>query len=306
MRRVLVVVALLAMCALGSWAQLVDPPLWTVSGTGTANQFAGQNFLLSGPPEVNKLGSGNEAGLYIQGGSPNKTNFNPFYLILGFVNTASPSAPTITNVSVYNNAGTPNGTGIINAGTPSSTTSTSISASSISSPWTGTPNDVYSFLGSTFAGGNNSENFTNWVAAEAALGITATKFTIGVYDLSSFTNNSSFTGNGLVDMTFSSALPTGTMVIGFGCGPANCQSNPNPFSNAFTQSGIVNGTGGTGGQTSGTGGQTSGTGGQTSGTGGQTSGTGATVPEPSALILFGTVAILVGALKRKTGLTVKI
>jgi len=233
-----------------AWALSLDPPLWTVSGTGTANQFYGQTFLFNN--EVNKLGTGTDIGLYVQGGSPSNTSFDPMYLILGFVNQGlSFTPPNIATETVYNDAGSPNGSGIINAGTPDVTASTAItpaaSVAAVPGPgsttvplvWTGTPNSVYDALG--LGGADASENFVNWVTAESKLTppIVASQFLIVVYDISSFTGTSSFTGQGLIDFTFSGALPLGTFAIGYGCQSADCSANPNPFANPFTQSGIT-------------------------------------------------------------------
>jgi hypothetical protein len=247
--------ALLAICLVllagPAWALGIDPPVWAVTGTGVANQFSGQNFLFAN--EVNKLGAGTDIGLYVQGGSPSNTDFAPMYLILGIPNvSASFTLPTITSEKVYYDAGTPNGSGIINAGAPNVTASTVISASTLIGQvpgpgsttvplvWTGSPNSVYDALG--LGGADASENFTNWVSYETHLSpaIVATQFLIAVYDVSSFTHTASFTGEGLIDVKFSAGLPIGTYVIGYGCQNADCiNSNPNPFSTPFTQSGII-------------------------------------------------------------------
>src|SRR5258708_7631462 len=299
---------LLVAASFCAFAQTGDPPLWSVVSTGTANQFSGQNFLLAG--EVNKLGVTNEVGLYVQGGDPKNKDFNPYYLILGFVNASgSFTAPTITSETVYDNAGTPSGSGLINAGTPDATGSTTINpmtmvpaiagngsagnAGPLPASWTGSPNTVYGFLGLTGAGG--SESFGNWSTAEAALtpSITASSFLIAVYDLSSFTNNANFTGNGLVDVAFNSTLPVGTIVLGYGCqgSGSQCTNSSNPFANPFTQSGIVNG-----GSTS-----TSSTTTTTSTTSTSLSGPFSTggVPEPSGVILFGSALLGLSAVLRK-------
>jgi len=306
----LVLLVLLLAASFSAFAQIGDPPLWSVVSTGTANQFSGQNFLLAG--EVNKLGVTNEVGLYVQGGDPNNKDFNPYYLILGFVNASgSFTAPSITSETVYDNAGTPSGSGIINAGTPDATGSTTINpmtsvpaiagngsagnAGPLPASWTGSPDKtVYDFLGLTGAGG--SESFTNWSAAEAALtpSITASSFMIAVYNLSSFTNNANFTGNGLVDVAFNSTLPVGTMVVGYGCQGSGspCTNASNPFANPFTQSGIVNG-----GSTSTSTSTTT----TTSTTSTSLSGPFSTggVPEPSGVILFGSALLGLSAVLRK-------
>jgi len=248
--------ALLAICvmlvAAPAWAFGIDPPVWAVTGTGTANQFSGQNFLFAG--EVNKLGAGSDIGLYIQGGSPSNNDFVPMYLILGIPNaTASFTLPTITGEKVYFDAGTPNGSGIINAGAPNQTfTDTITPATSIAKVpgpgsttvplvWTGPNNqDVYDKLG--LSGGPGSELFTNWVQYDAHLTppITATQFLVAVYDVSKYTDTTSFTGEGLIDVTFSAGLPVGTFVVGYGCQGGSCDANgPNPFATPFTQAGII-------------------------------------------------------------------
>ena len=113
----------------------LDPPLWTGSSTGTANQFSFQNFLTgsgggacSGTcTEVNGLGTivGNLA-IYVQGGDFGNVNtpqpgVEPLYLLLGIPTGPSftPSIPKITDITTYADAGG-NSSGIVDAGSPSS------------------------------------------------------------------------------------------------------------------------------------------------------------------------------------------
>ncbi len=93
--------------------------------------------------------------------------------------------------------------------------------------------EVYSFLG--LSGGNNSNSFGNWAAADLAVnGLTVSGFDIFYYNI----NGSGITGGKTIDVTFASALPVGTFAVAYGeytggAGPTKIFSTP------FTESGMV-------------------------------------------------------------------
>lgn len=98
--------------------------------------------------------------------------------------------------------------------------------------------DVYAFLG--MVQGNGSESFTNWSGADAAVGLSGvTGYGIAVYELT----GTGLTGGGSVGITFSSALPLGSIVVAYGCsvtetGNNHCDASQNPFTTPFTQAGV--------------------------------------------------------------------
>jgi len=92
-----------------------------------------------------------------------------------------------------------------------------------------TSGEVYSFLGLT--GGNNSNSFANWAAADLAVnGIYATGFGIFVYEL----NDTGITGGARVDVTFASDLALGTFAVAYGT-----DARGKVYSTAFTESGLT-------------------------------------------------------------------
>ena len=122
-----------------------------------------------------------------------------------------------------------------------------------------TRGDVYSFLG--LAGGNNSNNWTNWHGADLAWnGIDATGFGIYVFAL-----NAELGPNGLINIGFldSNTVPAGTYLIGYG-----------PSSTPFTEAGLYSG------------GPPVTTGGPAVSTGPSCSGDCTRVPEPDAMLLL--------------------
>ena len=93
-----------------------------------------------------------------------------------------------------------------------------------------TSGEVYSFLGLT--GGNNSNSFGNWAAADLAVnGINATGFGIFVYDLT----GTGISGGNQVDVTFASDLLLGTFAVAYGQ-----DLTGKAFSTPFTESGLTN------------------------------------------------------------------
>ena len=109
--------------------------------------------------------------------------------------------------------------------------SASGSASAISSG-TFSSGEVYTFLG--LSGGNNSNSFTNWAAADLAVNnLTVTGFDVWVYNL----NGTGITGGKTVNATFLSGLPVGTFAVAYGTYTGD--SRVKVFSTPFTESGLV-------------------------------------------------------------------
>ena len=106
--------------------------------------------------------------------------------------------------------------------------SASGSASAISGG-TFSSGEVYSFLG--LSGGNNSNNFGNWAAADVAVnGLTVTGFDMFYYNI----NGSGIIGGKTVNVTFGSAIPVGTFAVAYGL-----DSRQRVLSTPFTESGLV-------------------------------------------------------------------
>ena len=105
--------------------------------------------------------------------------------------------------------------------------SASGSASAISGG-TFSSGEVYSFLG--LSGGNNSNNFGNWAAADLAVnGLTVTGFDVFYYNII----GSGITGGKTIGVTFASPIPDGTFAVAYGT------SGDKVFSTPFTESGLV-------------------------------------------------------------------
>ena len=96
-----------------------------------------------------------------------------------------------------------------------------------------TANDVYQFIG-LIPYGNASNNFANWSAADLAVnGITANGFGIFVYSL----YNTQITGGATVNVTFASAINTGTFAVAYGqYGSGNHLKS---FTTPFTEAGLT-------------------------------------------------------------------
>src|SRR5207342_3003889 len=92
--------------------------------------------------------------------------------------------------------------------------------------------DVYTFL-TLQQPNNNSNSFVNMKTAELAdEHITATSFGIYVFALK---NNNPLGANGLINITFANALPTGTFAFAFGEDVYNSKVYDTPF----TESGLT-------------------------------------------------------------------
>jgi hypothetical protein len=120
--------------------------------------------------------------------------------------------------------------------------------------------DVYSFL--TLMGPtNNSNSFGNLAAADQTdEGITATSFGIYVFALS---DSTPLGANGLINIQFGTALPTGSFAVAYGQDAANYKIYDTPF----TESGL---------------------------TGGNVTTQSFEAPEPASLLLLGSGLVLTG------------
>jgi hypothetical protein len=203
--------------------------LWVGAATGTNTFNFSPTFFNN---ELTNLGSPNQLALYDHSATDSLRQLD---LILAFVN--APASITITGVRAYNNVGNVNGSNNISAGS-STFTATSIAATNSATYTSGSSQDAYTALGTGAAGmGTPSEHFGNFSGAEASVGITATRFYLYEYNLNSFA--ASFGNYGLLDLTFSGTLPQGAIAIGWGCGSLNnCNSQ---FNSVFTQSGFAGG-----------------------------------------------------------------
>jgi hypothetical protein len=141
----------------------------------------------------------------LENGNGNGTLDDPLKLIIG-VPEDSFSAPSISWMD----------------GSASGTTGATAASGTFNS------GEIYSFL--SLSGGNNSNSFTNWAAADLAVnGLTVTGFDVWYYDI----NGSGITGGKTIDVTFGSALPIGTFAVAYGT------LGDKVFSTPFTESGLV-------------------------------------------------------------------
>lgn len=222
---------------------LADPALLFISAYGT--DPAGSHPNLIGTP------TGLRITYHSQGQNPALND--PLLLILGipgsYTGTAAGVAPQISSVAPSTGAGcgqlgdpssTPCAQSSIAGTTNFTTYNLTTGFAQIGSPtptgnYTGAGNkDVYEFLGlGAGPGGSDSENFTNWSGTGNA------SWGIFIYELNFDPN---FATGGYVDVTFSGALPVGTLAIGYGQGTV--QHGPNNtdtlvFSTPFTNAGLV-------------------------------------------------------------------
>ena len=229
MRKPLLLLTLAMLWGLGNaWGQALDPSnLHIGPGLGTSCQTG-----CAGAPN---LVPSTEFDIWNISNAQGHSLTNPVLLIIGIPNdssggTAAPGTITLTNAG-HATAGTgaltdPGYFGGVN--TPSGYAGSWVASDK---------EDVYSFLNLT--GANNSNNWSNWAGSSGDPG--ASNFGIYVYSLN--ITGGLQEGSG-VNVSFSSALPVGTMVIAYGCqDSANlnsynpCTGNPNPFATPFTESG---------------------------------------------------------------------
>lgn len=198
--------------------------------------------------DPNLIGSGSTIDIYQNAnGAPSVSQ--PTLLILGVPNdstnlfTASP-----TSVSFYNpypGSSTSGSSAFAIGGSTQWGMKTPATAgtgffgdfTSSSMCGTNTCRDVYNYLNLL---GDRSNSFGNWASADLSKdGITATEFGIYVFALS----GAQLGPNGLINISgFSTALPTGTFAVGWGCwdpGTESCEPKYT-YTTPFTQSGLTN------------------------------------------------------------------
>jgi PEP-CTERM motif-containing protein len=230
-----VLLALVVSCTGTAWAQTtIDDP--AVLFIGSASCPAPPGCPVFGT-EVNGLGATTSI-IVTENGTGLPTLLNPLLLIIGEPNVTTSSAPPAITLSA--------GTGVAGGPNvfPNNTTKWDANgfAGSFTAAFSGTPAGVYNFIGLRSPDGG-SESFTNWSGADSAVnGIAATGFGIFVYELT----GTGLTGNGSVDVTFASALPTGTFIVAYGCSAVNTTQHSscptgNTFATPFTQVGLITG-----------------------------------------------------------------
>lgn len=204
-----------------------DPPVW-VYGTN-CNPNTTNCFLFGG--EVNGVTTNTLIMNAHGGASQNITG--TLLLILG-IPTGGGSAPTPNAPLLEGNGGVPlygwNGNfsgGTFTSGLPFGTSSL----------------DVCTFLGLSPVAGCNSESLGNWQnASKAVLGTTPSGFSIYVYEI----KNVDIPGQGgTITVSFSTDIPTGTFLSGYGCastktvgGELFCSSVGDTYITPFTNSGL--------------------------------------------------------------------
>lgn len=239
-------------CAAALSSSASAQTLWVGAVTGTNSFNFSPTFFNN---EGTNLGtSPNQVAFYDHSATD---TFKQLDLIVVVPNAAA--SLTITGVNSYVNVGNVNGSNNISGVTPSSTKLTSISPFASATYSNGSSQDAYTAIGTGAKGqGTPSENFSNFSGAEASIGINATSFYEYEYNLNSFAGG--FGDYGLLDITFSGALPKGAIVIGWGCGSKyGCTPQ---YNSVFTQSGVVGGN------------------------------SQSAVPEPLSIFLLGTVALV--------------
>jgi PEP-CTERM motif len=219
-------------------ADLLDPAtLQTGTGAGTTCATGGAatgpcQYLYQNHTKVNGTGS-SEFDLYQESnGAP---SINPVLLVFGVPNNPANTIGSVTGAELYNPY--PLGVGgssqnlTVTIGSSSyglHVASTGTNAGLFGEMTTG--EDVYSLLGLGGSGVDKSNSFTNWAGADAAaMGITATNFSIYVFTVDLTGANGGFGGNDLINVDISN-MPNGTFAVGYG--EASGKAYVNPFAEA--------------------------------------------------------------------------
>lgn len=163
---------------------------------------------------------------------------SPLLLILGIPNVSGAyNLPNLTWTNTVNNATGASSVGgavspiVLSSG--AGWDSTTGYAGSLDSSKT---DDAYTVMGLKHC--DNSNNFTNWSGADsAAYGINAGTFGLYVYQLT----NTGFNG-GLIDISFASALPSGTFAIAYDqyrYYDSKGDLHVKPYNTPFTEAGLA-------------------------------------------------------------------
>ena len=243
MRRIFVAIGMVLLCAGAGFADQfpgIDPATLHIGpGYGTACATGGCPIYGT---EVNAFNS--TVDIYQNSGGAGAL-VDPVLLILGIANSTTGTDLNAASLSMvqYIHNGTPT-TITFNFGVPGDPFNfRSGNGNGYQGSFTATSNcgtiahpksckDVYDFLN---LGGNASNNFGNWAAADLAVnGITATNFGIYVFAL----NTSSFAAGDYLNITFASgAPPLGTFAVGYGQYP-NATNSGDVFTTPFTEAGL--------------------------------------------------------------------
>jgi len=215
-----------SLCTARGWADNVDPAnLHFGTGFGTAC-YAG----CGGDP--NKIT--NTFDIYnvsnSQATNIGLTSTNPLLLIISVPNGSPAVSPlNLPSVTFYPVATSSAGTTVGSAAAAG--TNTTIYGGPYSFSNSGfTSGSVYNFL-NLDPQTDSSNNFNNYTLAKNDPG--ATSFTVYVFDIFGGTLNA----NGLVQISFSTPLPLGSITAGYTQGLHN--GNPTNYDNAFTEAGII-------------------------------------------------------------------
>jgi hypothetical protein len=271
---------LLILGATAAWGQVIDPSvlhIGTGAGTGCAQGCGGD------PNQVSTT------HFDVFDNQNSKNLVTPLLVILGIPNFSG-AAPTMSGVTSYQPYA-----GVATGGTVLTSANFGIAGSDFyGGNWntaTGfggsmTSGEVYGKL--NLANANNSNSFGNWQGADAGISVAATSYGLYVYRI-----NVGIVGNGLLDITWSSALANGTMAVAYGCqgvSPNDLSTcgppSPNSYNTPITEAGMVHGgapppppspapppPGGGGG--------------------------GGSVPEPGSIVLLGSTLFALGGIMRK-------
>lgn len=221
--------------------------------------------------DPNQFGTAtNTLDIYQNDNGANTIGSGSLLLVLAVPNTVTFTAPTSVTETDYDSSGTliaePNP-----QATLQSTTGTLTAAS-------GSNADVYSALGLPEVS-PHSDNFANLTGASGIPTVDSSATSFSIYEY--LVTGSELVANGYAQFQFGSNLPGGIYAFGYGCEgtggfPTNCTTdNPNPYDTPFTEAGLTDGPGVP------------------------------SVPEPTSIVLFGTVMIGAGFVYRRSKLSLR-